>query len=43
MGPNIGQIEVGFFERRYLRILGRAHGACKVRVKVKYKALELLG
>lgn len=36
-GPNVGQIDVEYFERKYLRILGRDHRARKVTVKLKYK------
>lgn len=41
-GPNVGQIEAGYFERKYLRILRRDLRAGKVTVKVKH-ILELLG
>lgn len=35
--PNVGQIGVGYFESRSIRILGRGHGACKVPLKANAK------
>lgn len=40
-GPNVGQIEDEYLERKYLRILRRDLRAGKVTVKVKH-ILELL-